>query len=108
MFQAKTNAPAKATYFNMLTGNEDVSQIYAYIAQNQTRSSYRELIKFRKRTNYFELLTYLLQKALTEELIQEINEWSTDTLEWMKKRNQTILGIQTSVTRKQDGLVTVI
>ena len=107
MYIAKVNVPAKATYFNMLTGNEDVSQIYAYIAQNSTKNSYRELIKFRKRTNYFELLTNLLQKALTEELIQEINEWSTDTVEWMKKRNITILGTQTNVTRKQEGVVAV-
>jgi hypothetical protein len=107
LFQAKSNAPAKTTYFNMLTGNEDVSQIYSYISQNPVKNSYRELIKFRKRTNYFELLTNLLQKALTEELIQEVNEWCTDTLEWMRKRNTTILGVQTNVTRKQDGVIAV-
>jgi len=107
LFQAKTIAPAKSTYFNMLTGNEDVSQIYSYISINPVKNSYRELLKFRKRTNYFELLTNLLQKALTEELIQEVNEWCSDTLEWMRKRNSTILGIQTSVTRKQDGVVAV-
>lgn len=106
MYIAKSNAN-KGSYFNMLTGNEDVSQIYAYISQNATKHAYRELIKFRKRTNYFELLVNLLQKALTEELTQEVNEWAVETIDWLKKRNVTILGVQTNVNRKQDGVITV-
>jgi hypothetical protein len=106
MYIAKSNAN-KGSYFNMLTGNEDVSQIYAYISQNATKHAYRELIKFRKRTNYFELLVNLLQKALTEELTQEVNEWAVETIDWLKKRNVTILGAQTNVNRKQDGVITV-
>ena len=92
----------------MLTGNEDAAQIYAYIAQNTTKLTFKELIKFRKRANYFEFLVNLLQKALTEELTSDINEWCADTLEWLQKRNASILGPQSIITKKQEGFITVI
>lgn len=85
----------------MLSGNEDNTQIYAFIAQNITKYSYKELIKFRKRPNYFELLINLLQKALAEELSPDINEWCSDTITWLVKRNLTIAGNQIMV-RKND------
>lgn len=87
----------------MLTGNEETAQIYAYIFSNQTKQVYRELVKFRRRAAYFEYIVQLLQKALAEEMtVQEINEWCVDTLEWMQKRNASILGTQVAVTRKPD------
>ena len=104
---AKTNANAsnKNTYFNMLTGNEEVAQIYAYILQNFTKSVYKEIIKFRKRTNYLKFLTVLMQKALNEELNNEINEWSLETIDWLQKRNASILGKQLTTNKKIDGFM---
>lgn len=107
MFIAKTNAPTKSSYLNMLSGNEDVSQIYAYIANNSSKNAYKEMLKFRRRNNYFELLIHLLQKALNEEHSQEINEWSLETIEWFQKRNFSILGVQSILTRKQEGVIAV-
>lgn len=73
---AKANIAKNAAYFSMLTGNEETPQIYAYIVSNPTKQSYRELVKFRRRTAYFEYVVQLLQKALTEELSsQELNDW---------------------------------
>lgn len=60
------------------------------------------MIKFRKRPNYFEYLTNLFQKALTEELSNEINDWALETLEWMQKRNISILGQQLAIIKKPD------
>ncbi len=91
----------------MLTGNEDVAQIYAYILQNQTKQTYREIIKFRKRTNYFEFLTILFQKALNEELNQEISEWAYETIDWLLKRNSTIIGHQLNLNRKGDTFMII-
>ena len=89
----------------MLTGNEDNTQIYAFISQNMTRYSFKELIKFRKRPNYFELLTNLLQKALCEELSNDINEWCTDTLNWLSKRNVSIVGAGQIIVKKTDAFL---
>ena len=87
----------------MLSGNEDTAQIYAYIVGNPTKQSYRELVKFRRRAAYFEYIVQLLQKALNEELnAQEVNEWCEETLEWMQKRNASILGTQVAVIKKPD------
>jgi hypothetical protein len=91
----------------MLTGNEDVAQIYAYILQNQTKQTYREIIKFRKRTNYFEYLTILFQKALNEELNQEIGEWAYETIDWLSKRNSNIIGHQLNLNRKGDTFMII-
>jgi hypothetical protein len=107
MYMAKSNAN-RFGYFNMLTGNEDVSQIYAYIAQNQTKYVYKELIKFRKRTNYLEMVIYLMQKALSEDLSQEINEWAVETLDWIEKRNTSILGNNNLFLRKPDAAVITV
>jgi hypothetical protein len=107
---AKTNANTssqKNSYFNMLSGNEDVAQIYAYILQNQTKSTYKEIVKFRKRTNYFEFLTVLFQKALNEEINQEISEWANETIEWLQKRNSSIIGHQLNLNRKSDTFMIV-
>jgi hypothetical protein len=104
---AKTNATNKGAYFSMLTGNEETPQIYAFIAQNVTKYIFKELNKFRRRNNYFEYLVNLMQKAITEDLIQEVNDWAIDTIDWHEKRNQSILGSQTMITRKGDGVIAV-
>lgn len=104
MYAAKSNINKNAAvYFNMLSGNEETAQIYAYVFSNPTKQVYRELVKFRRRTAYFEYVVQLLQKGLTEELApQEMNEWFVDTFEWMQKRNASILGTQVAVIRKPD------
>ena len=104
-YLAKTNANNKSSIFNMLTGNEDNTQIYAFIHQNVTRYSFKELIKFRKRQNYFELLINLLQKALTEDLNTDINEWCTETLTWLTKRNVSIVGASQLIVRKPESFL---
>lgn len=77
-------------------------KIFAFIAQNPTKATFKELIKFRKRPNYFEYLTNLLQKALTEELSNDINDWALETLEWTQKRNISILGQRLAIIKKPD------
>lgn len=101
---AKSNISKNAAaYFSMLSGNEETAQIYAFIFSNPSKLVYRELVKFRRRTAYFEYIVQLVQKALAEEMpVQEINEWCTDTLEWMQKRNASILGTQVAVIRKPE------
>jgi hypothetical protein len=101
MYIAKANA--RTGFFNMLTGNEDVAQIYSYVAQNPTKYIYKELIKFRKRANYLEMLIYLMHKALAEELTAEVNEWASDTLDWLDKRNASMIGQHAAVLRKPEG-----
>lgn len=86
----------------MLTGNEDMAQIYSFIVNNPAKVAYKELIKFRKRNNYFEILINLLQKALNEEISHEINEWCLETIDWLQKRNVLILGNSVSGKKKLD------
>lgn len=93
--------------YNVLNGNEDSPFLYAFIAQSPTKFVYRELIKFRRRTTYMEVLVYYLHKALTEELLNEVFEWCADTQDWLQKRNQAILGSKASVTVKPGGVVAV-
>ncbi|CAF0895749.1 unnamed protein product [Brachionus calyciflorus] len=104
---AKSNLLAKNVYFTMLTGNEDMSQIYSFISNNSPKTAYKELLKFRKRNNYFEIIVNLLQKALNEEITHEITEWSLETIDWLQKRNASILGISDQIKKKHDGLVTL-
>ncbi|RNA01420.1 cilia- and flagella-associated 54 [Brachionus plicatilis] len=105
---AKSNVSTKNAFFSMLTGNEDMAQIYSFIVNNPTKIAYKELIKFRRRNNYFEMLVGLLQKALNEELTQDIAEWSLEIIDWLQKRNGSIIGNAAVPKRKPDGFVAKI
>lgn len=87
---------------NILSGNEDAAQIYAYVEFSPTKHSYRELLKFRRRANYFEYMVQLIEKALNEEFTstKDVNEIFIETFEWMKKRNASLLGVQLNVYKK--------
>lgn len=102
---AKSNVSTKNAFFSMLTGNEDMAQIYSFIVNNPTKIAYKELIKFRRRNNYFEMLVGLLQKALNEELTQDIADWSLEIIDWLQKRNGSIIGNAAVSKRKPDGFV---
>ncbi len=101
------SAAKQNTIYSMLNGNEDTTFIYGFISQTPTKYAYKELIKFRKRTSYMELLVYFLQKGMSEELNTDIREWCVDTQEWIQRRNVAILGNRSIVTKKAGGVVTV-
>ena len=95
------------TMYALMTGAEDTTFIYGFIAHSPTKYAYKELTKFRKRTSYMELLVYYLQKAMTEELISDIRDFCNDTDDWLLRRNIAILGNRAVVTKKPGGVVTV-
>jgi hypothetical protein len=99
-------AVKQASLTSGLNGNEETALIYGYISHAQTKNVYKELVKFRKRTNFLELCVSFLQKALTEDLAHEVSEWCADTHDWLLKRNTTILGNKSLVTKKA-GVVAV-
>ncbi len=99
-------AVKQASLWNGLNGNEETALIYGFISQAQSKNVYKELVKFRKRTNFLELCVTFLQKALTEDLTQDVSDWCADTHEWLIKRNTTILGNKSVVTKKA-GVVAV-
>lgn len=103
---AKSNLTSKSVLINMLSGNEDMAKVSSFIINNPTKMVYKELIKFRNRSNYFELLMGLLKKALNEDLLQEITEWSLETIDWLQKRNHSIIGDAVLPKKKADGLAT--
>lgn len=105
---AKSNLISKNILINMLTGNEDMAKIYSFIINNPTKIAYKELIKFRNRSNFFELLIGLLHKALNEDLSQDITEWYVETVDWLQKRNLSIIGDSILSKKKADLFVTKV
>jgi hypothetical protein len=99
-------AVKQASFAGGLNGNEETAVIYGFIFQAQTKNVYKELVKFHKRTNFLELCILFLQKALTENLTYEVSDCCADTHEWLNKRNTTILGNKSLVTKKI-GMVAV-
>jgi hypothetical protein len=81
----------------MLNGNEEPFQIYAYVLHTHSlRLVYKELVKFRRRANYFELLGFFLQKALGygSHSTDDVDNWCVDTLEWLRKRDASLWGVK--------------
>ena len=93
--------------YAIMNGTEDTTFIYGFISHSPTKYAYKELIKFRKRTSFMELLVYYLQKAMTEELIHDIRDFCVDTDDWLLRRNIAILGNRAVITKKPGGVVTV-
>lgn len=90
-FLTRGNFTSKTININF-TGNEDTSVIFAYIQQNSAKLIYKDIVMFRKRSNYFDILLKFLQKALDEELVKDVNEWCYDTFLWHQNRTASILG----------------
>jgi hypothetical protein len=93
--------------YAILNGTEDTTFIYGFISHSPTKYVYKELVKFRKRTSFMELLVYYLHKAMTEELINDIRDFCSDTEDWLLRRNIAILGNRAVITKKPGGVVTV-
>lgn len=94
----------KHTTFMTFTGNEDFALINAHIQQNSAKLIYKDIVLFRKRSNFFEILLSFLQKALEEELVKDINEWCFDIFEWLQLRNNTIVGPRQVMVKSNAGL----
>ncbi|XP_046336681.2 cilia- and flagella-associated protein 54-like isoform X2 [Haliotis rufescens] len=89
-----------------LTGNEDPSILHAYIAYLPSKMAYREVMKFKRRARYLEFLVHVAQKGLTEGLAEQVVDWCEDSINWLSKRNEQILGNRMFMS-KQPGVITI-
>ncbi|XP_060135694.1 cilia- and flagella-associated protein 54 isoform X2 [Zootoca vivipara] len=82
-----------------LTGEEDVLLLYPVVSNWQTKTGYKEVMKFKKSPRFLEYFVKLVYKAITEERFSRVIEWSDDVLDYLKKRNRFFLGVK-RVTKK--------
>ncbi|XP_033102653.1 cilia- and flagella-associated protein 54-like isoform X3 [Anneissia japonica] len=91
---------------NELTGSEDPNILHAFIATLPSRHSYKEVVKFRRRARYLEFFVQVMQKALSEGLVELATEWCDDTKLWLVRRNEQLSSAKMFLT-KQQGVLTV-
>ncbi|XP_034258808.1 LOW QUALITY PROTEIN: cilia- and flagella-associated protein 54 [Pantherophis guttatus] len=77
-----------------LTGEEDPLFLYPVVSNWQPKTAYREVLKFKKNSRFLEYFVMLVFRALNEDKLLRIMEWSDDVQEYLKKRNRFLLGIK--------------
>ncbi|XP_071960070.1 cilia- and flagella-associated protein 54-like [Antedon mediterranea] len=91
---------------NELTGSEDPNILHAFIATLPSRHAYKEVVKFRRRARYLEFFVQVMQKALSEGLVDIATEWCDETKTWLLRRNEHLSSAKLILT-KQQGALTV-
>uniref|UniRef100_A0ABM5GFE7 Cilia- and flagella-associated protein 54 isoform X1 n=1 Tax=Pogona vitticeps TaxID=103695 RepID=A0ABM5GFE7_9SAUR len=77
-----------------LTGDEDSFLLYPVVSNWQTKSAFKEVMKFKKSPRFLEYFVKLVYKALQEEKFARILEWAEEVHDYLKKRNRFVLGIK--------------
>ncbi|XP_058047226.1 cilia- and flagella-associated protein 54 [Ahaetulla prasina] len=84
-----------------LTGEEDPLFLYPVVSNWQPKTAYREVLKFKKNSRFLEYFVMLVFRALNEDKLLRIMEWSDDVQEYLKKRNRFLLGIKQIPKKKK-------
>ncbi|XP_039214094.1 cilia- and flagella-associated protein 54 isoform X2 [Crotalus tigris] len=84
-----------------LTGEEDPLFLYPVVSNWQSKTAYKEVLKFKKNSRFLEYFVMLVFRALNEEKLLRIVEWADDVLEYLKKRNRFLLGIKQIPKKKK-------
>ncbi|KAG8439495.1 hypothetical protein GDO86_005631 [Hymenochirus boettgeri] len=77
-----------------LTGQEDPVLLHAVVTCWPTVTAYKEVLKFKKKSRFLEFFVQLLQRVVNEEKFQRALEWATAVLDYLKRRNENLLGIR--------------
>ncbi|XP_061438715.1 cilia- and flagella-associated protein 54 [Rhineura floridana] len=86
-----------------LTGEEDVLLLYPIVSNWQTKTAYKEVLKFKKSPHFLEYFVKLVYKALNEEKLIRILEWTDEVQDYLKKRNRFLLGIKRTAKKRRKG-----
>eukprot|EP00079_Xenopus_tropicalis_P023165 XP_012815326.1 PREDICTED: cilia- and flagella-associated protein 54 isoform X1 [Xenopus tropicalis] len=76
-----------------LTGHEDPMLLHAVVACWPTVTAYKEVMKFKKRSRFLEFFVQLVQRVVYEEKFQRALDWASMVLDYLKRRNENVLGI---------------
>ncbi|XP_042324461.1 cilia- and flagella-associated protein 54 isoform X2 [Sceloporus undulatus] len=76
------------------TGEEDSLLLYPVVSNWQTKSAFKEVMKFKKSPRFLEYFVKLVYKAIQEEKYSRIIEWADEVQDYFRKRNRGILGIK--------------
>ncbi|XP_069829922.1 cilia- and flagella-associated protein 54 isoform X2 [Dendropsophus ebraccatus] len=85
----KLTTPSAGT---QLTGQEDPILLYSVVSCWSPSAAFKEIMKFKKKSRFLEFLIQLLQRVYYEEKFQKILEWSSNALDYLKRRNENVFG----------------
>ncbi|XP_074609756.1 cilia- and flagella-associated protein 54-like isoform X1 [Acropora palmata] len=83
-----------------LTGSEDPSVLYPVVANLPAQQAYKEVLKFKRRTRFLGFFVQVFAKALEEGLTEIALEWCNDTIAWIIRRNEMLLGSKPNIIRQ--------
>ncbi|XP_038611995.1 cilia- and flagella-associated protein 54 [Tachyglossus aculeatus] len=82
---------------------DDPIFLYPIVFNWTTKCALREVMKFKHRPRFLEFLVQVMQKSLNEEKFFQLLEWSGPIQDFLKRRNDTILGNKKTPIRETPG-----
>ena len=80
-----------------LYGGEDPVILHAIITGQPHIQAYRELVKFKRRPQFLEMMVHFVTTAIGRGHAEKSVEWLLDAFQWLRKRNESLLA--SSLTR---------
>lgn len=74
-----------------LSGGEDPTILHYIIATQPTVVGHREVMKFRRRPQFLEMLTRLVTLTLSKGHFDRVMEWTNEGFLWLSRRNEVLL-----------------
>lgn len=74
-----------------LSGGEDPIILHYIITAHPSIAAHREVIKFKRRPQYLEMLVHLLNSTLAKGHFDRVMEWASEGFQWLTRRNEVLL-----------------
>ncbi|XP_010627455.1 cilia- and flagella-associated protein 54 isoform X2 [Fukomys damarensis] len=77
-----------------LSGTEDPIFLYSVVLNWSVKGAVKEVMKFKQRPRFLEFFTHIMLKCINEEKFHLMLEITTPVCDFMKRRNESLLGIR--------------
>ncbi|KTG47578.1 hypothetical protein cypCar_00019462 [Cyprinus carpio] len=77
-----------------LTGQEDPVVLYMVIENSPLQHAFKEVMKFKQKSCFLELVVHLLKKALLEDELDLVLQWEQSILDWLSRRDEALFGLK--------------
>lgn len=77
-----------------LTGGEDPVILHYLITSHPSIVAHRELVKFKRRPQYIEMLSHLLTSTVSKGHFDRVTEWAAEAFQWLARRNEVLLNLK--------------
>ncbi|XP_063073867.1 cilia- and flagella-associated protein 54 [Engraulis encrasicolus] len=86
-------APGRGGFYGAtdLTGHEDLSVLYSIIETHNTRTAFRDVMRFKRKQGFLEFVVAVLQRVMQEQQPEQLTLWGQEVLYWLNRRDEELV-----------------